>query len=342
MAIHFWIPSMLLIQEFATKVAVRCFAANRELQTALADYLNVLVLESVFTGEMKNANARRMWLVPAMSYRLFLKRYNHHLHIVFRKHLTKHKDIRREYLKCLRTKRECFKQVFHTALNQPMMPSIPVPPQVDCNPFSFDDTPDARMAFQSNLHYQTPSFRCKPVTTSPPWSAKDPFAVKMNEDTKWSWTNQTTTLPPLAQPMYNGNCTDWNGPGCVNGFQGKPYNVPMRNTNVFSFDNPVLPQSDHQLPRNPISPQLPPLPTLPTLPSLWCSQGTFDTSTNTNNAFSCTPMNTNNEVRCTTVPCDSYHDNGYVGCGMPFELEPLVDEPPNLFTGAPEWNVSML
>eukprot|EP01083_Nonionella_stella_P065257 170841_1 len=76
MVTNFWIPSMQLIKEFTMKAAFQLFGnRNHEVQTSFCGYLYVLLLHRVFEGYMQPSNARHMWLVPAASYRPFLKKY---------------------------------------------------------------------------------------------------------------------------------------------------------------------------------------------------------------------------------------------------------------------------
>eukprot|EP01083_Nonionella_stella_P102696 292330_1 len=136
MAINFWIPSMQLIQELAIKTANRLFGGHHEneLQTSFCKYLNVMLLQSVFEGYMKPSNARRMWLVPAMSYRIFLERYSHHLRVVLKRHPKSDKALRREYVKCINVSHDEARERFRGAMNQylssyatPMpLPSVPI------------------------------------------------------------------------------------------------------------------------------------------------------------------------------------------------------------------------
>eukprot|EP01084_Bolivina_argentea_P066942 122028_1 len=131
MAINVWIPSMQLIQEFAMKAAARLFGGSREheLQTSFCVYLNVMLLQSVFEGQMKPSNARLMWLVPAMSYRVFLKRYNHHLRVVLKRHPSKDKAMRREYVKCIKSNHDRLRERFDGAMNR-YLSSIALPMRV--------------------------------------------------------------------------------------------------------------------------------------------------------------------------------------------------------------------
>eukprot|EP01083_Nonionella_stella_P144704 452254_1 len=127
MAMHFWIPSMQLIREFAMKASARLFGGKRNLQSSFCNYLTISVLRSVFEGDMKPANCRSMCLIPAMSYPVFLKQYNHHLRVVLQTHTTKNKEIRRQYIECINIKHDAFRDVFHGRLNQ-YLSSIPQPP----------------------------------------------------------------------------------------------------------------------------------------------------------------------------------------------------------------------
>eukprot|EP01083_Nonionella_stella_P234574 825674_1 len=80
MAINFWIPSMQLIREFAMNAAAQLFPNCQDVfRTTFAEYLNVMVLGSVFEGKIKFPNAGIMWLIPATSFKVFLERYNHRL-----------------------------------------------------------------------------------------------------------------------------------------------------------------------------------------------------------------------------------------------------------------------
>eukprot|EP01084_Bolivina_argentea_P146587 256621_1 len=119
-AINFWIPSMQLIQEFAMKAAARLFSGNRErdLRESFCSYLNVLILKSLFESQTKPSNTRGMWFVHPMSYRVFLARYNHHLHVTLQQHPTKDEEMRREYVNCIKTKNDALRERFYGVTNK--------------------------------------------------------------------------------------------------------------------------------------------------------------------------------------------------------------------------------
>eukprot|EP01084_Bolivina_argentea_P193162 331438_1 len=127
MTTNFWIPSMQLIKELAMKAAFRLFGnRNHEVQSSFCGYLNALLLHHVFEGYMQPSNARRMWLVPASSYRTFLNKYNHHLNVVIDQHPSiKAKDMRCAYVKSIAIKHVGLQQRFHGAMKQFLAASKP-------------------------------------------------------------------------------------------------------------------------------------------------------------------------------------------------------------------------
>eukprot|EP01083_Nonionella_stella_P201741 737737_1 len=152
MAINVWIPSMQLIQEFAMKAAARLFGGNqdRDLWTSFTDYLHVLVLRSAFEGYIKPPNGRSMWLVSAMSYRTFLKRYNHHLHVVVKTQPKKDKAMRTEYLKGVEIRYGALTKAFDRGMKKYLSPSVCVSPQVENQINPFNTTTNVLLVFESN------------------------------------------------------------------------------------------------------------------------------------------------------------------------------------------------
>eukprot|EP01084_Bolivina_argentea_P066941 122027_1 len=151
-AMHFWIPSMELIREFAMKAAARLFGGNqdRDLWTSFTDYLHVLVLRSAFEGYIKPPNGRSMWLVSAMSYRTFLKRYNHHLHVVVKTQPKKDKAMRTEYLKGVEIRYGALTKAFDRGMKKYLSPSVCVSPQVENQINPFNTTTNVLLVFESN------------------------------------------------------------------------------------------------------------------------------------------------------------------------------------------------
>eukprot|EP01083_Nonionella_stella_P242150 844915_1 len=98
------------------KAAFQLFGnRNHEVQTSFCGYLYVLLLHRVFEGYMQPSNARHMWLVPAASYRPFLKKYNHPLNVIMDQDPSiKAKDIRCAYVKGIAIKHNCLKKDFMT------------------------------------------------------------------------------------------------------------------------------------------------------------------------------------------------------------------------------------
>eukprot|EP01084_Bolivina_argentea_P077912 141378_1 len=90
MTIDFWIPNMRLIEQFATNAASQ-FIGNPPLQQKYSNYLCALIMKRVFEGHIKPANARKMWLIPAMAYPIFLRQFNDNLQIVVNEKSRKNK-----------------------------------------------------------------------------------------------------------------------------------------------------------------------------------------------------------------------------------------------------------
>eukprot|EP01083_Nonionella_stella_P234576 825677_1 len=115
MAIHFWIPSLQLIREFAMRAAAQLFPnSDAVFRTLFAEYLNVMILRSVFEGKIKFPNAGLMWLIPASCFRVFLERYNHRLGINVTQQSKGNPVLRGEFVKCINSKHDELKN----AINQ--------------------------------------------------------------------------------------------------------------------------------------------------------------------------------------------------------------------------------
>eukprot|EP01083_Nonionella_stella_P048130 128879_1 len=125
MAINFWIPSMKLVSWFAMKAAVRLFGGARqsELQSSFCEYFKFQLIQSMFEGQIKPSNGRCMWLVPAMSYTVFLNQFSHHLPVVLKPRPGNNTEIRREYLKCINLRYNALKEAFRCKLQQYLSPS---------------------------------------------------------------------------------------------------------------------------------------------------------------------------------------------------------------------------
>eukprot|EP01083_Nonionella_stella_P302320 1041844_1 len=119
MTIDFWIPNMRLIEQFATNAASQ-FIGNPPLQQKYSDYLYILIMKSIFEGHIKPANARKMWLIPAMAYPIFLRQFNDNLQIVVNEKSRKNKVIRTQYLRCLNHKCNALRDAFYEEMNRPM------------------------------------------------------------------------------------------------------------------------------------------------------------------------------------------------------------------------------
>eukprot|EP01083_Nonionella_stella_P164379 543800_1 len=115
MAINFWIPSMQLIREFAMNAAAQLFPNCQDVfRTTFAEYLNVMVLGSVFEGKIKFPNAGIMWLIPARCFKVFLERYNHRLRINVTQQSNDNQVLRSEFVQCINSKHDELK----SAVNQ--------------------------------------------------------------------------------------------------------------------------------------------------------------------------------------------------------------------------------
>eukprot|EP01083_Nonionella_stella_P257264 880758_1 len=204
MAIHFWIPSMQLIREFAMKASARLFGSSRSpnLQTAFCDYLSVSVLRSVFEAHMKPSNCRSMCLIPAMSYPVFLKRYNHHLRVVVT-HSTKNKKMRREYIELINIKHNALRDAFHAAMNRPLSSpplssSSQTSPMVQIDNVNVISSPwsaDSTTSIYSPIRrpHDVFSMRCAPPVTYAPRT-----------------TNQVVQRMNNANPMWRPSCFNTN------------------------------------------------------------------------------------------------------------------------------------
>eukprot|EP01084_Bolivina_argentea_P077914 141381_1 len=117
MTIDFWIPIMQLIQQYATNAASQ-FIGNPPLQQKYSDYLYILIMKSIFEGHIKPANARKMWLIPAMAYPIFLRQFNGNLQIVIDTKSRKNKVIRTQYLRCLNHKCDALRDAFYDEMNR--------------------------------------------------------------------------------------------------------------------------------------------------------------------------------------------------------------------------------
>eukprot|EP01083_Nonionella_stella_P089445 249545_1 len=138
MTIDFWIPIMQLIEQishtcyislfvdmylitacvkFAT-IAASQFIGNPPLQQKYSNYLCALIMKRVFEGHIKPANARKMWLIPAMAYPIFLRQFNGNLQIVIDTKSRKNKVIRTQYLRCLNSKCDALRNAFDEEMNR--------------------------------------------------------------------------------------------------------------------------------------------------------------------------------------------------------------------------------
>eukprot|EP01083_Nonionella_stella_P243317 847956_1 len=138
MTIDFWIPIMQLIEQishtcyislfvdmylitacvkFAT-IAASQFIGNPPLQQKYSDYLSALVLKSLFEGHIKPANTRKMCLIPAMAYPIFLRQFNGNLQIVIDTKPRQNKVIRTQYLRCLNHKCDALRDAFYDEMNR--------------------------------------------------------------------------------------------------------------------------------------------------------------------------------------------------------------------------------
>eukprot|EP01083_Nonionella_stella_P243318 847958_1 len=117
MTIDFWIPNMRLIEQFATNAASQ-FIGNPPLQQKYSNYLCALIMKRVFEGHIKPANARKMWLIPAMAYPIFLRQFNDNLQIVVNEKSRKNKVIRTQYLRCLNHKCDALRDAFYDEMNR--------------------------------------------------------------------------------------------------------------------------------------------------------------------------------------------------------------------------------
>eukprot|EP01083_Nonionella_stella_P177436 623646_1 len=110
---------MCLCVKYATNAASQ-FIGNPPLQQKYSDYLYILIMKSIFEGHIKPANARKMWLIPAMAYPIFLRQFNDNLQIVVNEKSRKNKVIRTQYLRCLNHKCNALRDAFYEEMNRPM------------------------------------------------------------------------------------------------------------------------------------------------------------------------------------------------------------------------------
>eukprot|EP01083_Nonionella_stella_P150209 478127_1 len=117
-ASDFWIPILTIIREFVEKTAARLFENKKcTAHDTYCECLNAVILKSLFESELKVPNARKMWLVAASSYSVFLGEYNNDLLIgVALGSTTKNREIRRKYLECLATKHDAFQRSYYDAM----------------------------------------------------------------------------------------------------------------------------------------------------------------------------------------------------------------------------------
>eukprot|EP01083_Nonionella_stella_P238994 836982_1 len=65
MAVYFWIPIMIIIEEFVNETAIQCFrnqprSRRMDVRTSHVNHLNVLILKSIFEGDIQLPNSRRI------------------------------------------------------------------------------------------------------------------------------------------------------------------------------------------------------------------------------------------------------------------------------------------
>eukprot|EP01083_Nonionella_stella_P134644 409603_1 len=120
-AIHFWTPIMIIIDEFVAKTATRLFGnqtmQNRTVYQTFCDSLNALILQSVFEAKLKVPNTRSLWLVAASSYSVFLEENNSNsIRIAIADNTANSSSIRSQYLECVTTRRVAFDRLYYDAM----------------------------------------------------------------------------------------------------------------------------------------------------------------------------------------------------------------------------------
>eukprot|EP01083_Nonionella_stella_P037507 102258_1 len=223
MAINFWIPSMQLIREFAMNAAAQLFPNCQDVfRTTFAEYLNVMVLGSVFEGKIKFPNAGIMWLIPATSFKVFLERYNHRLHIDVARESSGNLALRREFVKCIHSKHDELK----SAINQYAMPS---------------ETPTREPVASGPIRQQNHEFDAEFPTGQD--SVYDSGRIRTNMASNYSAPHESPWSQP---PMNQMNPTQSISPSYT------PYqNYPLQDTNPFGTMITRRMQQNHDYASNP-------------------------------------------------------------------------------------------
>eukprot|EP01083_Nonionella_stella_P037506 102257_1 len=229
-AIHFWIPSMQLIKEFAKRAAAQLFP-NRQgvFQTMFAEYLNVLVLKCVFEGKIKFPNSGIMWLIPSTCFKVFLERYNHHLRINV---TISNRVLRRECVECINSKHDVLKNAINqhvASLRAPTRkPVTPVPIQQNDEFQAARQYDNARMN-RANNYSVSPSYTLhQNYPPAPRAPLTNPFGAMRR-------TYTSRVPPPVNQSTFSSYPVQRNYP---------PTNTPnasFQHTNTGANTNPFGP-----------------------------------------------------------------------------------------------------
>eukprot|EP01083_Nonionella_stella_P168071 566374_1 len=271
-AINFWIPSMQLIRQYANKATTELFGEqDRAFQNAFGIYFYVMILKAVFEGEMKPANTRNVWLIPAMSYRAFLKRYNRTLNIAIRTRSTnKNKVIRREYVQSIRSKHDTLRDVFHSKLNGYVVRSSTLSPH--------DSSVNRSPLAYPTMHYA----ESPPIVdtdgyshsiASPLWRAPSTIPnpmnpLSLNNEAQMNSNNQRWFPSYPVNPNQNSNVPFQNRYNASFECAPNPSNVPREQAYTPSIDYPQYPVN--HAPIAPIAATGPPRRAFTSAPCRYC------------------------------------------------------------------------